>query len=364
MARPVSDIHEIAVIVGIDSDIELNSSINDKFSIFSKYLNKQSLGQISLTKDTFIKKVDLFDRGFLLAKKLIQDFKIEGNNLHWVAKKDIKKDSSDIYSDGIGISLKDNSKIVRNNGFEQLLNTFCKTTLKTFKDPFWEFSPSLSADFISTVIKSCYESGYLSLESNIIYIDNKKKTSFSGDLKSLLELNLGEYSKLFSKDDLKKLVKHFSTSGDLNTLFEVRKKLVKDVQDKVIAVLKEGLIQNPVFVGQKLKHLLQYREKPKYFGFSSKKLLYTGIIPSEKSVSVTPLKVYTEASKLTSAKTGLQINIYTDIEIGFGKIKNKISLQNQLRYKHRTFSCAPEANLHILSYDDWKKIYPDTITFS
>ena len=69
-------------------------------------------------------------------------------------------------------------------------------------------------------------------------------------------------------------------------------------------------------------------------------------------------KVYTDKSKLTMKTTGLQINIYTDIDITINSITKEVTLQNQLRYKHSTFTCAPEANLHLLKYEDWAVVYP------
>ena len=70
-------------------------------------------------------------------------------------------------------------------------------------------------------------------------------------------------------------------------------------------------------------------------------------------------KFLTKESNLTEKTVGLQINFYTDIDVVFPSCTQKIILQNQLRYKHRTFTCAPEANFHLLKYEDWEKLYPD-----
>ena len=359
MPAIISDIHEISFIVGLlDETISSESDIISKFDTFKFYEKKYGNGNIDISKSNFYKKEDLFDRGLQLAKELISKYNLEGNSIRWTGLEDHKIDSSDVYSDGIGISLKDSSKIIRNNSFEQLLNTFCKTTLKPFKDPFWEFSPSLSSKFISTVIKSCYKSGFLKIESNKIKIDGENTSDFNGNINDLLSSDLLIFHKLFKKIHLKKLVKEFSFCGDVQELLKVRKNLIEDVQEKIIAVFKEGLLHSPDFIGNNFKKLLQYSNNKKYFGFSASNLIYCGIIPTKSKTSITPSNVYTEKSKLTAKTTGLQINIYTDLKINFGSSNEKLKLQNQLRYKHKTFSCAPEANLHILNYNDWKKIYP------
>ena len=104
--------------------------------------------------------------------------------------------------------------------------------------------------------------------------------------------------------------------------------------------------------------MLQYRRKEKLFGFSSKKWIYAGKIKSDREVAISAKNIFIDNSKLTERTTGLQINIYTNIEIVFSNRKHNVKLQNQLRYKHRTFSCTPEANFHLLNYKDWRKLYP------
>lgn len=120
----------------------------------------------------------------------------------------------------------------------------------------------------------------------------------------------------------------------------------------------EGLIQNPKHFALKIKYMLQYREKEKLFGFSSSKEVFTGKIKSERDVSITGKSIHSKPSKLTEKTTGLQINTYTEIIIEIAGKKESMIIQNQIRYKHRTFSSTPEANFHLLNYSDWKKIYP------
>ncbi len=141
-------------------------------------------------------------------------------------------------------------------------------------------------------------------------------------------------------------------------LFNIRKKIVKEVSDKVLAILKEGLLQDPEHFSHKMKIILQYGNVKKFFGFSSSAMTYVGCINKENDIHISPLNVSSEKSKLTPTTVGLQINFYTTMDISLPLSQITIKIQNQLRYKHRTFSCAPEANFHLLSYGDWKKIYP------
>ncbi|MCB9062033.1 MAG: hypothetical protein H6622_10975 [Halobacteriovoraceae bacterium] len=358
MPAQVSDIHEISVLVGfIDKDI-ISKSVDEKYKSFIGTVAKYGEGKISVSKKDFEKNINLFDRGIELSNVLKSDYGLVGKNLSWSGVENHKEDSSDIYVDGMGVSLKDSSKIIRNSGFEQLLETFCEKPIKKFKEPFWEFAPKLSASYLITVIADCYSRGFVKLSKGKVIIDGKERAVFSGDISSLKSLNLKEISEIFKKADLKVMVKDFSKNGDLKELFKIREALVKDVSKKVTSNLMEGLIQNPSHFASKIKYMLQYRETEKLFGFSSSKEVFAGKIKSEKDVSVLGKAVFTEPSQLTDKTTGLQINIYTDIEIDISNKKESVRLQNQLRYKHRTFSCAPEANFHLLNYSDWKKLYP------
>ena len=348
----------MAVIIGLSEDFNCKKEPSKKFSIFCKYAQKYSGRKIAISKKDFLAKELLFDRGIALAKHLRNTFDLRGKKLTWSGMENNREDSSDIYSDGIGISLKDSSKIIRNCGFDQFIKTFCKNTVKEFKDPFWEFAPRLSASYLKTVLKDCADRGFFSIRTSSIYIGRKKKRYFQGGLDDILNMELDDLIKTITKTDIKELVKDFSKNGNLSKLLNIRRKLVKDVAAKVLAVIKEGLSQGSAHFNNNMKHMLQYRQKRKLFGFSSKSLIHAGEIKSKRQVRIQILKTYVAPSKLTDRTTGLQINFYTTIELNFSSKKETVVIQNQLRYKHRTFSSAPEANLHLLNYSDWKKIYP------
>ena len=221
MPSKISDIHETAVLLGYKQKIDLSLlSVESKYNLFKNTADEYSNDSINISFNDFEKREKVFDRGIKLAEKIKEKTNLPTKNLKWSAMDNHVEDPSDIYIHGKGISLKDSSKIIRNSGFEQVLHTFCKSPLKQFKDPFWEFAPKLSADFISTIIEDCH-------------------------------------------------------------------------------------------------------------------------------------------SSLKNTQTGLQINIYTKIKIQRNQDIQELLIQNQLRYKHRTFSCAPEANFHLLKEDDWQILYPE-----
>ena len=141
-------------------------------------------------------------------------------------------------------------------------------------------------------------------------------------------------------------------------LFSIRKELVSKISNKIIAFFSEGILQDPKYIEKQLKYMLQFRDKEKIFGFSSKRLNHVGKILKAENVGISAKAISTEETKLTARTVGLQVNFYTDIDITFPSHTEKIILQNQLRYKHRTFTSAPEANFHLLKYKDWKKLYP------
>ncbi len=355
----VSDIHEISVMIGICGKSFTDQIVQEKFNIFCKFT--QNYG-IKITFENFKKYETLFDRGLKLGNLLKKKYDLKGQSLSWSAAENHKEDSSDIYVDGIGISLKDSSKIIRNSGFRQLIQTFHKNPRKTFTDPFWEFAPSLSVEYLRIVVSDCNSRKFFYIKNSEIYIGGKKRGDFFGNISDFLELSLKELILKINKSDIKNLVKDFSKNGCTSKLLYIRKKLTEDVSHKVVSYLKEGLIQDSNHFSEQVKYMLQYRDTHKLFGFSSSKAIYSGKIVTKDIVNIQPAgMIYTEPPQLTEKTTGLQINLYTPIKVKIFNTINFLKLQNQLRYKHRTFSCAPEGNFHLLDYSDWRKLYPDNI---
>jgi len=85
----------------------------------------------------------------------------------------------------------------------------------------------------------------------------------------------------------------------------VRVAIVEEVQKKVVAVLTEGLLQSPNYVGNRMKYLLQYNTKDKLFGFSCRDFIYVGNIPRNRDIKLKPINIWAKPSKLTDRTTGL-----------------------------------------------------------
>ena len=328
-------------------------------NFFNLFSNEHGHGKIKITKNEFSKKEELFNRGLRLAALIREKFNFTNESVSWSGIENHKEDSSDIYVGGVGISLKDSSRIIRNTGFSQFLEVFCPNRIRDFNDPYFEFAPKLSAKYLHAVIRDCSERDFIKILDSHIYIDNQKRGKFDGYIEDFMNANLSVLLNCINKKDIKSLIKNFSRNGSKEKLFFIRKSMVDEVSNKIVAFLREGLYQNHKNIEEKLKYVLQFRDKEKIFGFSSKKFNYVGKILKKKDVGIFVQKISTEESKLTSKTMGLQINFYTDINISFPFRTEKIILQNQLRYKHRTFTCAPEANFHLLQYEDWKKLYPN-----
>lgn len=359
MPAASSNIHETAILFWINRIKKTDESYEEIYRDFSDFSKKISGNKIQISKIEFNKYLDTFERGLELSSLLKEKLSLTGATLKWIGLEDHKNDSADIEIDSKKISLKDESNIVRNNGFEQLLNTFVKKPLKNFKDPFLEFAPKLSSSYISVIIQSNLNDKNLIIKDNNLVLDGEVIAEYKNDPKSLISLDLKGYLKLFKLKDIKQLVKNFKESKYQNDLFEIRKSIVMDVSSKVVSVLNEGLYADSKHAENELKKLLQFSSELKYFGYSSRKFHHVGVIVKNEDVNINILKLSTELSKLKIETTGLQINLYTDIEINICDQKPSIiQLENQLRYKHRTFSCAPEANTHLVNALDWKVIYP------
>lgn len=355
MPAASSDIHESSVLYFFTPE----NGNTFSFVKFSNFSNKISNGKITITEEDFQKYKNTFQRGLYLAQDLQKKIHLNGKKLEWIGLQNHKKDSADVIIDGRKISLKDESKIVRNNGFEQLLTTFRKDLSSTYKDPFFLFSPKLSAEYLHTVFRANIELGYLKKKEKMLFLDGLKFVEFEGALTDLYKFDLKLIAKTFKAKDIKELVKRFKGEKYQKELLDIRLKIVSDVSRKVVAVLQEGVHAKDNHVDEQFKDLFQYTDEVKYFGFSSSEFNHVGVIVPKDDVFLTVKRIYTTPSKLREGTTGLQINLYTDIEVSIkDQSKKLISVENQLRYKHRTFSCAPEANTHLTSYDSWKDIYP------
>ncbi len=146
MPAKSSDIHETSVLYWFNISKQEDFGLNETQKSFSEFAKKISKNKIEISIKEFTDYYNTYERGQALAAELNNKLKLVGKNLKWIGIEDHKTDSADIEIDEKKISLKDESNIVRNNGFEQLLNTFVKKPLKNFKDPFIEFAPKLSSE--------------------------------------------------------------------------------------------------------------------------------------------------------------------------------------------------------------------------
>lgn len=348
-----SDLHEFAVLFGLIRD---HNSYTDQ--AFNKFCQDYSANKIFFENEELKAYQNLIQRAFKLAGVLKFDLKLTGRTGSWEGQNDIKSDCADIkIDDKYKISLKDSSLIVRNNGFEQLLSTFCKNPPKIFKDPFVEFAPRLSANYLNIVTIANLEMNFLKIKNGKIFIQDDYIGD--GNLDFLSSLSVAEYIKFFKLKNIKILIKNFANSKDYSKqLLKIRSEITKSVSEKLISVFKEG-IRDKSHTQICFKKLLQYDKEKKYFGLSSVKLFHVGVISEDKDIEIVVTDVKTKASKLTERTTGLQLNVLTSVSIKVGRIGFKdLIIENQVRYKHKTFSCAPEANTHLTSINDWKIIFP------
>jgi hypothetical protein len=356
-----SEIHETSVLFWFYNNRSNNTkNLNKIFNLFSNFACKQTDNKVNISQEDFTKFNDTFLRAQKLAKLLKDKLKLKGSELRWVAMDNNKSDSADIIIDNKKISLKDHSNIVRNNGFEQLLKTYCKVPVKVFKDPYQVFAPKLCSSYLKVVIKANFKLEKLIIKQEHLCLDGNIISKFQGTPEDFEKYNLKKITDIFQPKYLKEMVKNFSSSSEFHEqLFNIRTKIVSDVSIKVIATLKEGFKADKKHVENEFKKLLQFTEELKYFGYSSPKLYHVGVIVDEKKVKL-KLKNITKGTKQLPLKTnGLQINLYTELQIKIDDEETEeVIINHQLRYKHRTFSCAPEANTHLTNASDWKKIYP------
>ena len=356
-----SDIHELAVLLGFSKNITIKNTSKKKYTAFKYFLKQYGSGTVNINMNKFVRHEKLFDRGLELGRLISTKLDNKSNNkFQWSATKDIRQDSSDIYINELGVSLKDSSKIIRNTGFWQLWNLFLSDDVVRTKpfDPYWNFAPELSRDYISTIIKDCYNRSFVQINNKCLYIDKKQTLNFNGSIRDLINLDLYSIVSLLKKSRIKMLVKNFSQNGNTKLLLEIRSRLVEQVSKKFLLVFKSGLTKHKEHIENHFVRMLQFTDVEKIFGFSSSAWNYVGRICRARDVVISIKDIYVEPTKLTHKTVGLQINLYIVMEIVHENKSQEITIQNQIRYKHRTFSSVPEANFHLRKYSDWQKLYP------
>ncbi len=112
MPAAISDIHELSVIIGISEELDCSQTAEKKFKTLQAYTQRYGLNKINISESNFLKKISIFNRGVNLGIQIKRKLRLQGKDLEWSGLTNHKKDSSDIYCNGHGISLKDTSKII------------------------------------------------------------------------------------------------------------------------------------------------------------------------------------------------------------------------------------------------------------
>lgn len=301
--------------------------------------------------DDFIIHKNIIKNGLKLGKFLYEKLKLDGD-IYWLGSKVNSKYPFDIKINETGISLKENSYIIKNPSFADYLNALVQPTIP-YKNVhvFREFAPSEFKNWYDYTYKSLFEKFKCHSENEIIFdyesrgtfIKKGKTGLILGDGKKIIEINNGDYLDDISfnsrlggfifEHTFSKWIKKNLEKKD-----ELYEKLKKECSLKAGGNLKEFVNNNKKLNENKILELFQIYEDVYYYGkcFGDPQLY---LVPSNKECGVKLIGIETKVPKS-------QLNVYFTFEISNGTVVNTIVFRVECRYSHGQFKGIPEAKLY------------------
>lgn len=301
--------------------------------------------------ENFVIHKNIIKNGWTLGKLLYEKLKLEGD-IYWLGATVHSKYPFDIKIGETGISLKENSYILKNPSFASYLNALVqpKTPFKTVH-VFRHFAPTEFSKWFSFTYDKLFEefSNY-SLndtifsyakrgtfikrgESGLIFGANE--TEIEIDVKEKLDepafnAKIGGY--LFEhtvskwiKDNLEKKDNEYE-------------RLKKECSLKAGENLKNFVLKNLNLDTDKLLEIFQIYDEPYYYGKSSGKVhIYK--VPSNKDCKMELVDIEIKVPQS-------QLNVYFTFKITNGNGSNDIVFRVECRYSHGQLKGVPEAKLY------------------
>lgn len=301
--------------------------------------------------DDFIIHKDIIKNGLMLGKLLYEKLKLEGD-IYWLGAKVKSEYPLDIKIGETGISLKEDSHIIKNPSFAYYLNALVQPTHPfknvhvfrvfahdefklwydyTYKKLFQEFNNHKANEIIysypkeGTFIKKCARGLIFGDDSTSIEIGNKEnldEVSFNSRLGGFIfEHTVSKWI----KDNLEKK----------DTEYE---KFKKECSLKAGENLKEFINKNSNLNASKILGLFQIYDEPYYYGKSFKEThLYR--VPSNKECKVKLIDIEIKVPKS-------QLNVYFTFGFSNNYGSNDVIFRVECRYSHGQFKGIPEAKLY------------------
>lgn len=320
--------------------------------IYCKNINEYNseVQKIEALNDLVIHK-DIIGNGLRLGKLLYDKLKLDGDII-WTGAKVKSKYPFDIKIGETGISLKEDSFILKNPSFADYLNSMVQPN-KPFKNVhvFRYFAPKeFNEWFDYTYYKLIEDSKKYEVNEKIFeykkcntYILKGSTGLVFGNEATKIEIKYKEY---LTEEALNKRLGGYILE---HTLAKWIKKKLEKKDDKYELLkkacslkagnnLKEFINSNLNIDSRKILELFQIYEKPYYYGKSfGGTFLY--LVPSYSECQIKLVEVKIEVPKS-------QLNVYFNFEVKNLNGKHNINFRVECRYSHGQFKGIPEAKLY------------------
>lgn len=301
--------------------------------------------------DDWVIHKSIISNGLTLGKLLFEKLKLEGE-IYWLGSSVHSKYPFDIKIGDTGISLKEDSYILKNPSFASYLNALVqpKTPFKTVH-VFRHFAPTEFSEWFTYTYEKLFEEFNKHDVSEIIFSYEKRETFIKKGKTGLIfgangtEIEIDAKNKLneaafnatigsyLFEHTVSKWIKDKLEKKDI--LYE---KLKKECSLKAGENLKEFVINNLNLDADKLLEIFQIYDEPYYYG-KSVGTAHIYEVPSNKECKMQLVNVEIKVPQS-------QLNVYFTFKITNNNGSNDIIFRVECRYSHGQLKGIPEAKLY------------------
>jgi len=301
--------------------------------------------------DDFIIHKDIIANGLKLGKLLYEKLNLEGD-IYWLGAKVNSKYPFDLKIGGTGISLKEDSYIIKNPSFADYLNALVQP-LQQFINVhvFRKFAPIEFEQWFDYTNKKLFEEfGSYKTDQYIFwypkrgtYIKKGKAGLIFGDNKKKIEIGMNEnLDEISLNSRIGGFIFEHTVSKWIKVKLEKKdkeyEKLKKECSLKAGANLKEFVNNNLNLDKDKILELFQIYDESYYFGKSfGGTHLYQ--VPSNNECSIKLIEIEIKVPQS-------QLNVYFTFDISNSNGSNAVVFRVECRYSHGQFKGIPEAKLY------------------
>lgn len=301
--------------------------------------------------EDFVIHKSIIKNGLTLGKLLYEKLKLEGK-IYWLGSNVHSKYPFDIKIGAMGISLKEDSNILKNPSFASYLNALVqpKTPFKAVH-VFLFFAPTEFSNWFGYTYKKLFDEFNKRELDEIIFSYEKRGTFIKKGKSGLIfglnetEIEIGDTEKLDEVSLNNKiggyLFEHTVSKwikDNLEKKDSEYEKLKKECSLKAGENLKEYIFKNLNLDTDKLLEIFQIYDESYYYGKSSGKAhIYE--VPSNKDCKMELVDVEIKVPQS-------QLNVYFTFKITNDNSLNNIVFRVECRYSHGQLKGFPEAKLY------------------